>query len=500
MVDCSITVPFTTHDEDGMDLAFVPCLMVQESLVRLAAKKGYNCNMKPPRKKRKIMSSNSKKAPYNAIKTNPLPAKKAKLDKAVNDLELLVNVYQENAQKEKSQRHSLYEVEYISNFCVVDGLRFYFVKWSGWPVNSSTWEPVSNLSCPELIDEFHRDYMLQLSAYIKDHKMSWFRLLQGSKILTSPYQNLFDKTPEDFKFMSVCDEKKKILSAQLRRNQIEINEITKGYPLVAIENEVDFEKYPETFVYTQHCVAGKNVSIPSDALLGCECKGGCEKHLASGGCCPASNDAKYAYEDGLIKMRPGRAIFECNSRCKCPQSCPNRIVQKGSKFAMCVFKTASGKGWGLKALEPIPKGSFVIEYSGEIITNEEAEKRGLKYDTNGCTYLFDLDFLESEAPFTIDATHCGNVSHFINHSCTPNLQVYNVYIDNIDASLPRIALFAKRNIAVNEELTFDYQMTGKMDDEDVEIDHIETCNVDFKTNLTTRCLCNSSRCRGYLII
>jgi len=486
---------------DGKDLVFIPCIMVQESLVRYAARNGYTANMKPPRKRKNVCQSNAKKAlpDVSFSKTAHLPAKKAKVDKAAN-IEMLVEMYKQSALKEKSQRNSLYEVEYISNFCVINGCRYYFVKWVGWPSASSTWEPASNLSCPEVIDEFHQDYMLQLSSFIKDHNLRWFKLLHRKKTSTSLYQNLFDKAPDKFKFKSICDQKKQILTSQLSKRQSEINEITKGFPLVAIENEVDFDFFPENFLYTQHCVAGKGVYIPSDALLGCDCAGGCEKHLASGGCCPAANDGKSAYENGLMKMKPGRAVFECNSRCKCPPSCPNRIVQKGSKFAMCVFKTASGKGWGLRALEPIPKGSFVIEYVGEIITNDEAEKRGLEYDTNGYTYLFDLDFFESESPLTIDATHCGNVSHFINHSCSPNLQVYNVFIDNIDASLPRIALFAKRNINVNEELTFDYQMTGEMGDWD-DSDHIKSSsNVVLEKNLSTRCLCNSSKCRGWLII
>lgn len=33
----------------------------------------------------------------------------------------------------------------------------------------------------------------------------------------------------------------------------------------------------------------------------------------------------------------------------------------------------------MKTLETIRKNSFVIEYVGEIITNEEAEKRGVQY-------------------------------------------------------------------------------------------------------------------------
>ena len=45
--------------------------------------------------------------------------------------------------------------------------------------------------------------------------------------------------------------------------------------------------------------------------------------------------------------------------------------------------------------------------------------------------------------------------------CDPNLVVYGVWIDTLDPRLPRIALFACRDIAAGEELTFDYQMTGE---------------------------------------
>jgi len=44
--------------------------------------------------------------------------------------------------------------------------------------------------------------------------------------------------------------------------------------------------------------------------------------------------------------------------------------------------------------------------------------------------------------------------------CDPNMAVYGVWINNLDVRLPRIALFAVRDIAKGEELTFDYMMTG----------------------------------------
>lgn len=51
-----------------------------------------------------------------------------------------------------------------------------------------------------------------------------------------------------------------------------------------------------------------------------------------------------------------------------------------------------------------------------MITNEEAEQRGMVYDAEGRTYLFDLDYNDGDCPFTVDAGYYGNVSHFINHS------------------------------------------------------------------------------------
>ncbi|XP_050726500.1 histone-lysine N-methyltransferase SUV39H2-like [Eriocheir sinensis] len=107
----------------------------------------------------------------------------------------------------------------------------------------------------------------------------------------------------------------------------------------------------------------------------------------------------------------------CNKRCSCGPNCSNRVVQKGRNISLCIFRTANGRGWGVKAMENIKKDSLVTEYVGEVISSEEAERRGKIYDAQNCTYLFDLDYNKGDQnPYTVDAAKCGNVSHFINHS------------------------------------------------------------------------------------
>ncbi|XP_064409131.1 histone-lysine N-methyltransferase SUV39H2-like, partial [Latimeria chalumnae] len=134
---------------------------------------------------------------------------------------------------------------------------------------------------------------------------------------------------------------------------------------------------------------------------------------------------------------------------------------------------------------------FFFSLSLQVITSEEAERRGQLYDSKGTTYLFDLDYESDE--FTVDATRYGNISHFVNHSCDPNLQVFNVFIENLDLRIPRIALFSTRNIKAREELTFDYQMKGSGDLSPESVDISPA-----KKRARTACRCGSVSCRGYL--
>jgi [histone H3]-lysine9 N-trimethyltransferase EHMT len=79
-------------------------------------------------------------------------------------------------------------------------------------------------------------------------------------------------------------------------------------------------------------------------------------------------------------------IFECNDVCCCSKLlCKNRIVQNGIRLHFQVFECdMKRKGLGVKCLTKITKGSFISEYTGEILTDLEADRR------TDDSYFFDL--------------------------------------------------------------------------------------------------------------
>lgn len=87
-----------------------------------------------------------------------------------------------------------------------------------------------------------------------------------------------------------------------------------------------------------------------------------------------------------------------------------------------VFMTPEGKGWGLRTLEGLPKGAFICEYVGEVVTNMELFDRNKTNTGEKNTYpvLLDADWgtegvLKDEEALCLDATFYGNVARFINH-------------------------------------------------------------------------------------
>ena len=107
---------------------------------------------------------------------------------------------------------------------------------------------------------------------------------------------------------------------------------------------------------------------------------------------------------------------------------------KPGAFTLKVARSKTGRG--MYTIEPIPRGSCIIEYTGRPLGLDEMARDNGKY------YFWVSDFA------MIDGNVAGNRARFINHSCAPNCEV-----DGPDGS---IFIVAKRNIKAGEELTFDY--------------------------------------------
>ncbi|KAG8225218.1 hypothetical protein J437_LFUL012693 [Ladona fulva] len=207
--------------------------------------------------------------------------------------------------------------------------------------------------------------------------------------------------------------------------------------------------------------------IESKSGWGC-CSGGSGEvvegeggSLEDRGCLCANSSVRCWYdEEGKLVPEFNFAdppmIFECNQACLCNRvTCHNRVVQHGLTARMQLFKTPN-KGWGVRTLRMIPKGSYVCEISENckvFIRNVWCED-----DQNSSESLMMHSYiLEYDGEtYCIDARRYGNVARFINHMCAPNLQPVKVFVEHQDPHFPRIAFFANRDILPDEELGFDY--------------------------------------------
>jgi uncharacterized protein len=126
------------------------------------------------------------------------------------------------------------------------------------------------------------------------------------------------------------------------------------------------------------------------------------------------------------------------------------------------------------ATRRIRPGQRIVEYTGERISNEEADRR---YDEERMqrhhTFLFTLD-----EDTVVDGARGGSIAKYINHSCEPNCEAV---IDD-----GRIWIEAKKNIQPGVELTYDYQYE-RADDADEDLERFYAC------------ACGSAKCRGTIL-
>lgn len=160
---------------------------------------------------------------------------------------------------------------------------------------------------------------------------------------------------------------------------------------------------------------------------------------------------------------------DCNNR---PISHLNLRLKKGGLYdvGVEVIKTEQ-RGHGVRAARSYRPGEVIMEYTGEIVTEEECQRRMAElYKDKSCYYLMEL-----ERNLVIDGTK-GSMARFINHSCSPNCEVRMLKVNGT----PRMAVFAgDSGIMTGEELSYDY-------------------NFDNFGETRQACHCGATNCRGYL--
>ena len=127
-----------------------------------------------------------------------------------------------------------------------------------------------------------------------------------------------------------------------------------------------------------------------------------------------------------------------------------------------VIKPSKIHRFGVYAGEAIPANRKVIEYTGQRISNREANRR----DWGRYTYLFELDRY-----WTLDGSIGGSGAEIINHSCEPNL------ITRVMKG--HILYMSLRSIRRGEELTVNYNFS--------------------KDTGVSPCRCGAHNCRGTMV-
>lgn len=170
---------------------------------------------------------------------------------------------------------------------------------------------------------------------------------------------------------------------------------------------------------------------------------------------------------------PGMKFTKLNkeSNCTLGEGCGNRALHQKVYPSFEKFHTQE-KGWGLRLLQDVKAGQLVIEYVGEVINEEEKERR-LQDHAKNTPEDKNMYVMELSHGVYIDARFKGSVSRYINHACDPNCHLLKWSVKGVN----RIAITALTDIRAGEELSYDYQFHTKQ-------------------AMEWKCHCKAKNCRG----
>jgi uncharacterized protein len=151
-------------------------------------------------------------------------------------------------------------------------------------------------------------------------------------------------------------------------------------------------------------------------------------------------------------------------------------MSKNGREPLYVVRNSEIHGRGVFALRRIRKGTRILEYTGERISNKEADRR---YDDDKMkrhhTFLFTLD---SKTCIDGSIRTGGGDASFINHSCEPNCEAV--------ITGRKIFIHALHTIEPGTELAYDYQ-------------YERTGENDAKLEKFYICKCGAPNCRGSIM-
>ncbi|XP_039054243.1 histone-lysine N-methyltransferase SUVR5-like [Hibiscus syriacus] len=138
-----------------------------------------------------------------------------------------------------------------------------------------------------------------------------------------------------------------------------------------------------------------------------------------------------------LGIKESYIVCKCNLMCSCNIACPNRLLQNGVRMKLKVFKT--------KNKVVVSNSGCILEFYPLTWLHVLPDSR---YDTDGCNYTYNIDthgndmsrLIKGQVQYVINATKYGNVSRFINHSCSPNLVNHHVLVEGMDCHSAHIGL------------------------------------------------------------